>query len=139
MSRVRKYVQRLKELYGDGVIFKESSYDKEILDSIPLVLREFYREYESIQLPFGEIDSIDIAIRHSNTAEPFKSEGWFCFGFDGYFSFWLCKYVPDKENLSFTSWDHDSGDDIGEAVYESLIDFLEDLRLEYEEIKNELD
>ena len=79
-----------------------------------------------------------MAVKHSE-AEPFKSEGWFCFGFDGYFSFWLCKLEPDKEKLSFTYWDHESGCEIDEPIYENLTEFLKEMQEEYEENNDEWD
>ena len=51
------------------------------------------------------IDPIEISMR-SSEAEPFKSQGWFSFGADKYFYFWLCAYNPDSDGNSITSWDH---------------------------------
>ena len=59
------------------------------------------------------------------------------FGFDGYFSYWLCLFTPDNDGLSFTYWDHESGADIDGAVYKDIIEFLEAMRSEYEENKDE--
>jgi hypothetical protein len=67
----------------------------------------------------------------ASEAEPFESEGWFSFGFDGYFSYWLSLFTTDNENLSFTCWDHESGADIDGAVYKDIIEFLEAMRSEY--------
>ena len=63
--------------------------------------------------------------------EPFKSEGWLCFGFDGYFSYWLCKKEADEMGNIFSSWDHEMDDEM-EATYEDLVGFLMDMELEYE-------
>lgn len=134
MCSVNEYIESLKEIYSDKVVGKASSYDETSLALIPVALRELYREYAAIELPFGYTYTIEQLIEHSQ-AEPFKSEGWFCFGFDGYFSFWLCKQIPDEENLSFTSWDHDFGE-IGEAMYETLTEFFQCEQIEYEENRN---
>ncbi|MBQ3515529.1 MAG: hypothetical protein IJA32_17335 [Lachnospiraceae bacterium] len=123
MSSLQKYIVELKEKYNDKVKAVSSEYDEEMLALVPDAIKEFYRTYESIELPFGEIDRIEVAVKHSE-AEPFKSEGWFCFGFDGYFSFWLCKLEPDKEKLSFTYWDHESGCEIDEPIYENLTELI---------------
>lgn len=132
MSSLQEYIEELAAKYGSEVNAVSSEYDEETLALVPDAMKEFYRLYGSMDLPFGEIDSIEVAVKHSE-AEPFKSEGWFCFGFDGYFSFWLCKLEPDEENLSFTYWDHDSGCDIDEPIYENITDFLKDMQEEYEE------
>lgn len=136
MSRVMDYVNKLIELYGDEICYKKSSYDADTLSQVPEALREFYSEFADLETPFGYIKTIENARKHSDR-EPFKKEGWFSFGFDGYFSFWLCLCRPDEENLSLTSWDHGGSHEIGEAVYEDLIEFLEVIREEYEENKDE--
>lgn len=138
MSSLQKYIVELKEKYNDKVKAVSSEYDEEMLALVPDAIKEFYRTYESIEVPFGEIDRIEVAVKHSE-AEPFKSEGWFCFGFDGYFSFWLCKLEPDKEKLSFTYWDHESGCEIDEPIYENLTEFLKEMQEEYEENNDEWD
>ena len=138
MSSLQKYIEELKKKYNDKVNAVPSEYDEEMLALVPDAIKEFYRTYESIELPFGEIDRIEVAVKHSE-AEPFKSEGWFCFGFDGYFSFWLCKLEPDKEKLSFTYWDHESGCEIDEPIYENPTEFLKEMQEEYEENNDEWD
>ena len=138
MSSLQKYIEELKKKYNDKVNAVPSEYDEEMLALVPDAIKEFYRTYESIELQFGEIDRIEVAVKHSE-AEPFKSEGWFCFGFDGYFSFWLCKLEPDKEKLSFTYWDHESGCEIDEPIYENLTEFLKEMQEEYEENNDEWD
>ncbi|MBQ4523265.1 MAG: hypothetical protein IJA10_09985 [Lachnospiraceae bacterium] len=138
MSSLQEYIEELKKKYNDKVNAVPSEYDEEMLALVPDAIKEFYRTYESIELPFGEIDRIEVAVKHSE-AEPFKSEGWFCFGFDGYFSFWLCKLEPDKEKLSFTYWDHESGCEIDEPIYENLTEFLKEMQEEYEENNDEWD
>ena len=132
MLGIKAFIEKMKEKYGDEVVVKERVAQTDDLDKIPLPLREFYTLYESAQFPFGEIDDTKTAIKHSEMAEPFKSEGWFCFGSDGYFSFWLCRYVPDEEGLWIVDWDHDIQDEI-ECVYAQLVDFLEDMEKRYTE------
>ena len=136
MSRISDYINKLVKIYGDKVTFTKSTYDKNTLLLVPKVLREIYTEYSEIDLPFGSISSIENSIKDSE-AEPFKSEGWFSFGFDGYFSFWLCLFTPDNDGLSFTYWDHEIEEDIDGAVYKDIIEFLEDIQSEYEENKEE--
>ncbi|WP_346915399.1 hypothetical protein [Clostridium sp.] len=136
MSRISDYINKLSEIYGDKVTFTKSTYDENTLSLVPKVLREFYTEYSEVNLPFGYIYNIENSLKDSE-AEPFKSEGWFSFGFDGYFSFWLCLFTPDNDDLSFTYWDHESGEDIDGAIYTDIIEFLEDMRSEYEENKDE--
>ena len=136
MSRISDYINKLSEIYGDKVTFTKSTYDENTLSLVPKVLREFYTEYSEVYLPFGYISNIENSLRDSE-AEPFKSEGWFSFGFDGYFSFWLCLFTPDNDDLSFTYWDHESGADIDGAIYTDIIEFLEDMQSEYEENEDE--
>ncbi|MCI6190214.1 MAG: hypothetical protein MSA89_08815 [Clostridium sp.] len=138
MSKIKNYIDKLLDEYGDEVIVTKSTYDDETLLLAPKALREFYAEYSKIELPFGYIDTIENSIK-SSEAEPFKSEGWFSFGFDRYFSFWLCLPKPDEEGLSFTYWDHESGAEIDGAIYKDIIEFLESMHLEYEENKDEWD
>ena len=138
MSKIKNYIDKLLDEYGDEVIVTKSTYDDETLLLAPKALREFYAEYSKIELPFGYIDTIENSIK-SSEAEPFKSEGWFSCGFDRYFSFWLCLPKPDEEGLSFTYWDHESGAEIDGAIYKDIIEFLESMHLEYEENKDEWD
>lgn len=129
MSRISEYMEEMLEIYGDKVELTKSTYDEKTLSLVPKALREFYVEYSKVDLPFGYIYSIENSLKDSK-AEPFKSEGFFSFGFDGYFSYWLCLFTPDDDGLSFTSWDHESGADIDGAVYNDIIEFLEDMRME---------
>lgn len=132
MTQIKKFVEEMKSKYSEDVVIKPRTCSEEALMQVPPPLKEFYSYYDSVEFPFGSIDSIETAVRHSSTAEPFKSEGWFCFGFDGYFSFWLCSYSPDMEGLWITSWDHDADDEI-EGVYLNLVEFLQDMEDEYKE------
>lgn len=131
MTELETFVKELKQKYQEDIIVKPAS-DKINLAQIPAPLQEFYTYYDFLELPFGQIDSVEKAIQNSNTAEPFKSEKWFCFGFDGYFSYWLCSYEADSDGLWITSWDHEMDDEM-EGVYTTLLEFLQDLEEEYEE------
>ncbi len=132
MTEIETFLEKMKMKYGKDIVIKMRNCSEETLSQVPQPLVEFYSYYDSIEFPFGKIDSIDAAVKHSNTAEPFKSEKWFCFGFDGYFSFWLCSYSPDLEGLWITSWDHDADNEM-ECVYSNLVEFLQDMEEEYEE------
>lgn len=136
MTEIEKFVEKMKQKYGRNVVVKMRNCNAETLTQVPQPLVELYTYYDSIEFPFGRIDSMENAVKYSNTAEPFKSKGWFCFGFDGYFSFWLCSYSPDSEGLWITSWDHDMEDEI-ECVYLNLVEFLQDVEEEYEENREE--
>ncbi|MCM1373744.1 MAG: hypothetical protein NC245_01470 [Muribaculum sp.] len=131
MTELEKFIEEMKEKYGDSVIVQKGACDKEILKRVPEPLKEFYSEYESTEFPFGRIYPATIALEESIKTEPFNSERWFWFGFDGYFSFWLCSFQPDKEGLWITPYDHEA-DCERECVYASLIDFLKDIEEEYE-------
>lgn len=132
MTAIETFINKMKQKYGDEVVVKERTDNKEIPLNVPEPLKEFYLKYEYIEFTFGSIDSVENALRHSAAAEPFKSQGWFCFGFDGYFSYWLCRYEPDKDGLWLASWDHEVDDEI-ECIYADLVSFLQALEEEYEE------
>lgn len=136
MNKIQTYIQKLVSLYGNDITYEKSSYDEATLALIPEILRPLYREVSKLITPFGEIDSLETAFKHSD-CEPVYSEHWFCFGSDDYFSFWLCRYTPDIDGLSITYWDHDAGSEIDDAIYMNIVDFLEDMRNEYEEDKDE--
>lgn len=132
MSEFEAFMEKMKEKYGEQIVTKASSLSDEEMRRVPQPLKEVYKLYDGIEFPFGYIDSLKIAVEHSNTEEPFKSEGWFCFGFDGYFSFWLCRYEPDEDGLWITPWDHETDTEMA-GVYGSLVEFLMDMKEEYEE------
>lgn len=132
MSELEQFIAKMKEKYGEQVVVKVGNVSGEELSLLPQPLKEVYTLYDSVEFPFGSIDPLKSAIEHSNTAEPFKSRGWFCFGFDGYFSYWLCRYNPDDEGLWITPWDHEMDEEI-ECVYESIVEFLTDMEEEYAE------
>lgn len=135
MSELELFIEKMKKKYGGQVVVKTGNFSGEELSRVPQPLKEVYSLYDGIEFPFGYIDPLKSAIEHSDTAEPFKSEGWFCFGFDGYFSYWLCKYDPDEEGLWITPWDHEMDTEI-ECVYESIVEFLTDMEEEYAENNN---
>ena len=133
MTELETFLTEMKQKYPDQVVIKQTTPSKEISarsTDIPQPLQEFYARYDSLELPFGHIDPAEAAIRHSREAEPFKSGKWFCFGFDGYFSFWLCSSQADADGLWITPWDHDT-DEIIECVYTTLVEFLRDMEEEY--------
>ena len=136
MSAIEAFINKMKQKYGDEVIIKEKNSNEVTLENVPQPLKEFYLKYECVEFPFGSIDPVETAVRHSAVAEPFKSEGWFCFGFDGYFSYWLCRYEADAEGLWITPWDHEVDSEI-EGVYEDLVSFLQSVEEEYEENREE--
>ena len=128
MTGIQKYIEEMKQKYGDSIIIKMRTCDKKILEQIPQPLKEFYYIYDSIRFPFGDIYSPKI----NDNDDSFISEGWFKFGFDGYFSYWLCSYEEDEDGLWITPWDHEVHDVI-EGVYSTLVEFLQDIEDEYQE------
>ncbi len=128
---LEQFMKEMRTKYEDCVIVKEGTCSKEILSQIPAPLQEFYSTYESVEFPFGQIDPAVSALETTNSVELFQREGWFCFGFDGYFSYWLCRHQPDDEGLWITPWDHEADCEI-EGAYSSLVEFLRDMEEEYE-------
>ena len=130
MSELKSYIEELREKYGDKVNASELKPGASVPD-VPEPLRELYSLYESVSLPFGEIYRAD----DREAQQYFGEKGWFCFGFDGYFSYWLCSFAPDADGLWLTYWDHDSDTDI-EAVWADVTDFLRAMEEEAEEMGN---
>lgn len=123
-----EFLEEMKAKYGDSVSVKLNDDRKAVPENLPRPLKEFYQRYDSVEFPFGEIYPLQVALKED---EPFKSEGWLCFGFDGYFSYWLCKKEMDETGDIFTSWDHEVDDEI-EATQDDLVEFLVDMEKEYE-------
>lgn len=118
----------LKNRYSSvSIIQSDTEYID--LEIIPIALKDFYKDILEAELPFGRIFKPSIAWEQSKN-NPFSPD-WFVFGQDNYFSFWLCSYSPDEEGLSFTYWDHESGNEIDGAVWPDLQSFLQDLEEEY--------
>lgn len=129
-EEIKIYFDYLIKKYGHKVSLSSSNIENLKLKKVPIALLPLYKLSSSIQLPFGEIYTIEESIKRSKR-KPFNPE-WFVFGTDRYFSFWLCAYNQDEEGLSFTYWDHESGNSIGTAVWPDIISFLEELEDEYE-------
>ena len=118
----------LKKRYSNITIVQSEAENID-LERIPIALKDFYKDILEVELPFGQIFTPDIACEQSKN-KPFNPD-WFVFGRDKYFSFWICSYLPDEDGLSFTYWDHESGNEIDGAVWPDLQSFLEDLEKEY--------
>lgn len=119
----------LKELYGADIKAKEGCVEESKLALLPDGLREFYSRYQSMKLPFGEINTVDSCLESSKIG-PLKEEGWFCFGQDNFFSVWLCRKTPDEEGLSFEIYDigwedEDEDEDISDGLKEKKKEFAE--------------
>lgn len=138
LKKLERFLEKMKQKYGDEVIVKRNADKYKNLDEIPAPLKEFYSAYEIVEFPFGRIESVEIAKKRSDTEEPFRSGPWFCFGADRYFSFWLCSYQADEEGLWITPWDHEMDEEI-ECVYGDLVEFLQDMEEEYAEYLDESD
>lgn len=140
-------ISELVMLYEKDVKIKEGPVEDDKIALLPDELKEFYSVYQSMKLPFGEVYPIGECIESSKIG-PLKEEGWFCFGQDSYSTVWLCKATPDKDGLSFATWDMDWEDDeddeddeegeseekgIAEAAFDNMGDFLKFLSDEYME------
>lgn len=127
-KNILDYLMDLKNRYSSvSIIQSDTEYID--LEIIPIALKDFYKDILEAELPFGRIFKPSIAWEQSKN-NPFSPD-WFVFGQDNYFSFWLCSYSPDEEGLSFTYWDHESGNEIDGAVWPDLQSFLQDLEEEY--------
>lgn len=128
---INEYIKKIESYYLNGIVYTKSIYTSDNFSSIPIQLEEFYKNYGEMQFPFGRIYSIEKAIEMSKRA-PFEYGEWFCFGQDNFFSFWLCKKGMKKNEMVFSIWDHECGDDIEEACFGELCEFLEYLSDEYD-------
>ncbi len=127
-QKIQDYIISLKKKY-DSVKIVECNLKTQNLKEIPDTLHDLYENVLEADLPFGHIFTVETALEQSKN-KPFNPD-WFVFGRDNYFSFWLCSYSPDKEGLSFTYWDHESGNEIDGAVWSDLESFLQDLEEEF--------
>lgn len=128
MNKIEAYLNELKKKYNCDIKMCENNKQ---LDKVPEIMHDFYKIVLEAELPFGKLFSLEKALKESERA-PFNPD-WFVFGKDNYFSFWLCSYNKDSNGLSFTSWDHESGSEIGEAADEDIISFLKYEEEEYDE------
>lgn len=113
----------LKKIKDDlGVSSQRMKAAERIPDSLPLVLKRFYRITNGIVLPFGRIFPVEGVVRAAQ-AQPMEPD-WIVFGQDPHFTFWLCRKTP-WNGCSVTSWDHESRTEIGEPCWEEILDFLE--------------
>lgn len=126
--KLTEFLEEMKAKYGDGVSVKLNDNEKVVPENLPQPLKDFYQRYDSVEFPFGEIYPLHVAL---NEDEPFKSEGWLCFGFNGYFSYWLCKKETDEVGDIFSLWDHEVDGEI-EATHDDLVGFLVDMEIDYE-------
>lgn len=130
-QNVEEYFSYLRNKYPNKVRIETKDINAEKLKSVPKALHSLYNEMSKAILPYGEIFSIEEALEQSKR-NPFKPK-WFVFGKDRYFTFWLCSYEEDAEGLSFTYWDHESGNEIEEAVWKDVISFLQEIEEENRE------
>lgn len=130
MSELEKFLQEMKQKYGEEVIVKTNADNHIKYGHLPAPLKEFYSVYESAEFPFGRIDPLETAGKRSAAEAPLSGGQWFCFGADRYFSFWLCSYEADGEGLWIMPWDHEAEEEI-ECVYKDLVEFLRDMEEEY--------
>lgn len=133
MNKIKQYFMELEKKYHCNITYCFSEISDKQLKKVPVVLHDFYRTIAKAELPFGQIFTVEQAIKESENT-PFPPN-WFVFGQDNYFSFWLCRYNSDLDGLSFTSWDHESGNtiEIEEATDKDIISFLEYEQEEYQE------
>lgn len=130
MEDIKSYFESLVCNHGSSVSISTPEIKHSEAGTIPDALIELYGFLSKASLPFGEIFSVEEALKQSERS-PFAPD-WFVFGKDRYFSFWLCLYNPDDEGLNFTSWDHDSGNEIDGAVWGDVISFFRDMEQENE-------
>lgn len=105
--------------------FNINDHEWEEEKEIPKVMHDFYKTFNSVDLPYGRIYGLELALKNSKKT-PFFPD-WFVFGQDNYSCFWLCFKGKDNNDLYFTYWDHESGLDIEEPVWGDLLTFLKEV------------
>lgn len=125
-----EYIKVLESNFQGGVLVKENSKSN-IPDFVPSQLVELYKHFDSLELPFGEIFSVENAQEMSGQ-EPFKSNGWFCFGKDNYFSYLLCKKDINENEDCFSTWDYETDFNEVEPCFSDLNELLDFIIDDYE-------
>ena len=118
---MEELINYFKNIEAEFILETDILQEKEI----PQVMQNFYEKIKSVDLPFGRIYNLELALRNSKK-NPFYPN-WFVFGQDNYFNFWLCSKKENKNGCYYTYWDHESGLDIEEPVWEDLLSFLKEM------------
>lgn len=117
MEELIKYLESIGAEINKG--------NSDMTGEIPLVMREFYEKIRNVELPFGRIYDVELAIKKSEQ-QPFNPD-WFVFGQDNYYNFWLCSKNQSEDGCYFTYWDHESGMEIEEPAWEDLLSFIKEV------------
>ena len=120
MEEIIQYLESI----GAGI----NKGNSELSEEIPFIMREFYEKIKNAELPYGRIFDIEEAIKKSER-KPFDPD-WFIFGQDNYYNFWLCSKKKNENGRYFTYWDHSSGLEIEEPIWEDLLSFLKEIEEE---------
>lgn len=104
-----------------GQIIDLPSPSETSLNDLPERLAPLYQVCNGVQLPIGQIWSVDQILAHPPAA-PITPD-WVAFGRDRYFSYWLCHRVGVGQ-LHFTAWDHESRINTINPCYPSLVSML---------------
>lgn len=102
-------------------------------DCMPDELKKIYTEYGGVELPFGEIFDYNTMMKLSKEP-PFVGE-WLAFGKDKLFCFWVCK-TNCTEGKIYTTWDHEMEKEIGEPVFDNIVDFFYECEEEWTDFDN---
>lgn len=84
-------------------------------------------------MPFGEIFDYNTMMKLSKEP-PFVGE-WLAFGKDKLFCFWVCKTNCTEGNF-YTTWDHEMEKEIGEPVFDNIVDFFYECEEEWTDFDN---
>lgn len=124
---LKTYIESLQQRYPRGVKLNSP------LGTVPPYLeplQELYALSDGLELPFGCIFTAERALQGSKSS--LFLPDWFCFGWNGNHTFWLCLYEPDDNGLWLTSWCPESRKPIGEAVCKTVEEFLTAQAMEYQ-------
>ena len=102
-------IEQVERDFGESIELSPPADDP----GIPEALKPLYAFSNGFELPFAFINKATDCKRDTDP-------GWVNFGFDFYFSFFLCH---ESDRPAFTTWDHDSGTEI-EGVWETPIEWL---------------
>lgn len=113
---------------------KKSVNDMPLENYLPDELKKIYLEYGGVELPFGEIFDYETMMKVSK--EPPFAKEWLAFGKDNLFCFWVCKINSAEGDKIYTTWDHEMEKEIGEPVFENIVDFFYDCEKEWDDFDN---
>lgn len=123
------YIKAIELEYGKKICYNTIDRKESDMTNVPIMLRELYKITDGIVFPFGEIYSLEEALKQS---EEYVQDKFFCFGRDYLEEHnWLCLYKPNNQGYSFNFSCICKPDKL-DGLYLDIIEFLEDMKCEFD-------